>query len=237
MPESHAPPMIEAVPRSKEQVMSNEQLQHWVTEELAWDPKIDCKAIAVAADHGAITLRGTVGSFGEKRDAAKAAERVYGVKSVTNDLKVRLLTEHGREDADLRGAVLRALELDSLVPGTIEARVDDGWVTLTGSAEWQFQRQEAAYVAGNVLGVIGVDDQIDLMNPQPSARDVKESIQRALARDAKVEADDLVVDTHEGTVAVIGRVRSWAEHDSAIAAAWAAPGVSEVADHIVVDYP
>src|SRR6266700_7180098 len=82
--------------------MSDNDVERWVTEELHWDPKLDSNAIAVSANDGEVTLRGTVGSFREKRDAAKTAQRVYGVRTVTNDLKVRLLTEHGRDDADHR---------------------------------------------------------------------------------------------------------------------------------------
>jgi osmotically-inducible protein OsmY len=216
--------------------MSNDELERWVTEELFWDPKVDNAAIAVSAHDGDATLRGTVGSFREKREAQSATERVYGVKTVKNELKVRILTEHAREDADVRGSVLQALMLDSLVPSTIDARVDDGWVTLTGTAAWQYERDEAEFIAGNVLGVMGVDDEIDLLSPEPSAGDVKESIKKALKRNAKLDADDLSVDTYNGTVAVTGTVSSWSEHDAAIAAAWAAPGVTNVDDNIAVDY-
>jgi len=216
--------------------MSNDELESWVTEELFWDPKVDNAAIATSVRDGAVTLRGTVGSFREKREAQKAAERVYGVKSVQNDLKVRILAQHARNDADLRGSVLQALMLDGLVPSTIDARVDDGWVTLTGAAVWQYQRDEAEFVAGNVLGVLGVDDQIELESPEPSAGDVKDSIRKALKRNAKLDAKELSVDSDNGDVSVTGTVSSWSEHDAALAAAWAAPGVSKVDDHIVVDY-
>jgi len=216
--------------------MSNDDLQRWVTEELFWDPKVDNTAIAVSANDGEITLRGTVGSFREKREAQNAAQRVYGVKKVQNEIKVNILNGLARDDAELRGEVLQAMMLDSLIPSSIDARVDDGWVTLTGSAEWQYQRDEAEFITGNVRGVIGVDDEIDLENPQPSAGDVKDSIKKALKRNAKLDADDLSVDTHNGTVAVTGSVNSWSEHDAAIAAAWAAPGVTNVDDYITVDY-
>jgi len=216
--------------------MSDNDVERWVTEELHWDPKLDSNAIAVSANDGEVTLRGTVGSFREKRDAEKTAQRVYGVRTVTNDLKVRLLTEHGRDDADLRGAVLRALHFDSLIPETIDARVDDGWVTLTGTAAWQYQREEADYLAGNVLGVLGVDDQIDLTLREPHAVDVDEAIRKAFRRNAKIDADDVSVDTHDGTVVLTGSVSSWAEHDEALAAAWAAPGVTGVDDYLEVDY-
>jgi len=216
--------------------MSNDELVRWVTDELFWDPKVDGDAIAVAANDGRVTLRGTVGSFREKREAQKDAERIYGVKSVDNELKVKILSNDGKEDADLRGDVLQALMLDSLVPATIDAKVSDGWVTLTGKAEWQYQRDEAEFIAGNVYGVIGVDDEIDLDTPQPKAGDVKESIEKSFKRNAKLDAKGLSVNTYNGTVSVSGTVSSWAEHDEAIDAAWAAPGVTHVEDGILVEY-
>ena len=216
--------------------MSNDEVERWVTDELFWDPKVDRDAIAVTARDGKVTLRGTVGSFHEKREAQKAAERVYGVKSVDNDLKVKILSEDGKEDADLRGDVLQALMLDSLVPPTVDARVYDGWVTLTGTAEWQYQRDEAELIAGNVFGVIGLDDEIELDTPQPKAGDVKESIEKSFKRNAKLDAKGLAVNTYNGTVSVSGTVSSWAEHDEAIDAAWAAPGVTNVEDGILVEY-
>jgi len=118
--------------RTKGVEVSNEDLELNVSEELVWDPKVDNAAIAVSADEGVVTLRGTVGSFRQKREAKQHAERVYGVEMVNNELQVRILDAQRRDDADLRGAVLQALMLDSLVPSTIDARVDEGWVTLTG---------------------------------------------------------------------------------------------------------
>jgi osmotically-inducible protein OsmY len=103
-----------------------------------------------------VTLRGTVGSFREKREAKKAAERVYGVTKVNNELQVRLLNGVQRDDADLRGDVLQAMMLDALVPATIDVSVDDGFVTLTGNADWQYQRDEAEFVAANIVGVLDV---------------------------------------------------------------------------------
>src|SRR3954467_14167246 len=92
-----------------EKKMSNDELSIDVGDELLWDPKVDSAAIAVTADNGTVTLRGTVGSFREKRQAKKAAERVYGVGEVKNELKVELLIDGDRDDADLRGDVLRAI--------------------------------------------------------------------------------------------------------------------------------
>jgi osmotically-inducible protein OsmY len=214
----------------------NDDLAANVTDELFWDPKLDSAAIAVSADDGKITLRGTVGSLREKREATKAAQRVYGVISVDSRLQVKLMNDDKRADADLRGDVLQALMLDGLVPSTIDAKVDDGFVTLTGTADWQYQRDEAEYVAANIVGALDVVDEIQLANPTPKAGDVQESIKKAMKRNAALDAEDLYITTSNGNVTISGNVRSWAEHDEAIDAAWAAPGVTSVDDLMTVSY-
>jgi osmotically-inducible protein OsmY len=215
---------------------TNAELEVDVTEELGWDPKVDSEEIAVAADDGTVTLRGTVGSFRQKREARKAAERIYGVLSVNNDLDVRILDEYQHDDADLRGDVLQALMLDTLVPNTIDANVKDGFVTLTGTADWQYQRDEAEFIAGNVAGVFGLESDVYLTSPTPYAGDVKDSIKKAMKRDAKVDADNIAVETVNGTAILTGSVRSWAERDSAVQAAWAAPGVTGIDDRLAIVY-
>jgi osmotically-inducible protein OsmY len=216
--------------------MSDDDLVRDVGDELAWEPTVDSGAIAVTAEDGAVTLRGTVGSFRQRREAKRAAERVFGVKSVHDELQVRILDRDRREDADVRGAVLQALMLDSIVPSAIDAKVKEGEVTLTGTAEWQYQRDEAEYVAANVFGVVAVENDIALKNPAPSLDDAESAITRALKRNAKIDADDLVVEASDGTVVLSGVVCSWGEHDEAVAAAWAAPGVLLVDDNILVEY-
>jgi osmotically-inducible protein OsmY len=207
-----------------------------VSDELFWDPKLDNSSIAVSASDGTVTLRGTVGSLREKREAKKAAQRVYGVISVENQLKVKLMGDDQRADADLRGDVLQALMLDSLVPATVDAKVEDGFVTLTGTADWQYQRDEAELVASNIVGALDVIDEIELDDPTPSAGDMQESIGKAFKRNAAIDADDLYISSDNGTVTIDGNVSSWAEHDEAIDAAWAAPGVTSVHDNMTVAY-
>jgi len=207
-----------------------------VGDELFWDPKVDSTAIAASADGGKVTLRGTVGSLREKREAQKAAQRVFGVISVDNQLQVRLMNDDKRADAELRGDVLQALMLDSIVPKTVDAKVEDGFVTLTGKANWQYQRDEADFVVSNIVGTLDVFDEIELEYPTPDRGDVKESIKKAFKRNAALDAKDLDVSTDNGSVTLKGTVSSWAEHDEAVDAAWAAPGVSTVHDHLTVAY-
>jgi osmotically-inducible protein OsmY len=216
--------------------MSDEELGRSVSDELLWDPKVDNLAIAVKAVDGVVTLRGTVGSYREKREATNAAQRVYGVKKVENALKVTLMSQSKRDDADTRGAVLQALMLDSAIPATVDAGVADGVVTLTGSTEWRYQRDEAEFVAGNVAGVVGLVNDIRVSTVEPYAGDVQASIRKAFKRNAKLDAEALHVDSSDGTVKLSGVVPSWAEHDAAVEAAWSAPGVKYVDDELVVDY-
>ena len=216
--------------------MNDSQIVDDVTSELFWDPKVDSAAIVVTADNGRVTLAGTVGSVREKREAKKAAERVLGVMSVDNDLQVVPEIDLVLTDADLQDSIQQALMLDLVVPTTVGVDVLDGVVTLTGTAEWQYQRDEAELVASNIVGAIDVFDDIVLVGPTPDAYDVKQSIKDAFKRNAALDADGLSVVTSNGTVTIGGDVSSWAEHDEAIYAAWSAPGVTSVQDGITVDY-
>ena len=215
--------------------MIDDQLQLDVAAELFWDPKVCSAAIAVSASGGTITLRGTVGSLREKREAKKAAERVYGVIGVHDELQVRILDKDRREDTELRGDILQALILDGLIPTTVDARVTGGFVTLTGTASWQYQRDEAKFIVANVPGVFAIEDRIKLIT-SPDGRDIGSDISGAFTRSARLDAKGLSISTSPGSVTLSGVVRSWAEHDEAIAAAWAAPGVTEVHDQIKIEY-
>jgi osmotically-inducible protein OsmY len=215
--------------------MTDDELRRDVAAELLWDPKVDAERVAVSADDGIVTLRGTVGSLRHKQEADRAARRVSGVTGIHDELQVRILSSDRREDAELRTDVRQALMLDSVVPPGVDAEVDDGFVTLTGAASWQHQRDEADFVAANVPGVRGITDDITLV-PARNATDIAKRIAAAFRRNALLDADELSVSTTcFGMVTVSGVVHSWAEHDGAVAAAWAAPGVTEVDDRILVE--
>ena len=132
-----------------------------VVEELRWDPQIsDPEAIGVAVSDGAVTLTGTVPSYAEKLSAARAAERVYGVKAVANDLKVKL-SGSSRDDSDIARAIAHILQWNVQIPeGRVRARVENGWVTLDGEVDHEFQRREVERMVRQVRGVTGVLDNI-----------------------------------------------------------------------------
>ncbi len=214
----------------------NNELTADVSDELPWDPKVDNAAIAVSANDATITLRGTVGSLREKREAKKAAQRVFGVISVDNQLQVKLMNDEKREDADLRGDVLQALMLDGLVPSTVYAKVEDGFVTLTGTADWQYERDEAEFVASNIVGALDVIDEIELNRPMPDARRRARVDQKGVQAEGQDRRGRPVRLDHNGNVTINGAVSSWAEHDEAIDAAWAAPGVTSGQDRMTLSY-
>jgi osmotically-inducible protein OsmY len=209
-------------------------LQVDVQDELLWETRVeDAAEIAVFVRDGAVTLRGTVGSLGAKHAAATAAQRVAGVRRVDNRLDVRLLERHRRDDAELRGAVVRALSWNVQVPDGVDASVTDGTVTLTGVVAFGHQRDAAAAAARNLRGVTAIHDEIRVKSPF-AATDVTDRIERAFERNAQIEADALRVEATDGTVTLTGNVATWAEHDAALDAAWAAPGVTDVKDELEI---
>ena len=138
-----------------------------VTEALRSDPRVPHpEEIAVTVEEDAVTLRGTVGSFSERRAAVRDARKVDGVHYVYDDLLVRLLDAAGGSDAELRGMVLQAIAWDTEAPAElIDVKVQDGWVTLRGTVSWQFQSDAAYEDVANLFGVIGITNDIRVVNP------------------------------------------------------------------------
>jgi osmotically-inducible protein OsmY len=214
--------------------MKDDDLWRHVAAELSWDPRVDSDAIEVSAASGTITLRGTVSSLRLKQAAGRAAARVRGVTRVVNELRVQVPGKDRRDDEDLRGDVLEALMLDVSVPTTVDAQARDGLITLTGTAQWHYQREAAESRTTDVPGVACIHNAITLAQA-PDAREAPDAISAAFRRDAALEADGLSVEASCGGVVILsGMVSSWAAHDHAVAAAWSAPGVTEVDDRTCV---
>ena len=209
-------------------------LQRDVTHELKWDPVTRDAEIAVAVKDGVVTLGGTVDSYAKKFAAERAAERVSGIRVVADDLSVVLPGAHQRSDTELAHRVLDVLGWDILVPDhKLRARVEDGWVTLEGEVEWDYQRRAAARAVRNLTGVRGVTTLITL-SPRISTYDVSQHIKDALRRRVELDARAIEVEAMGSSVILRGTVRSWAEKREAEQAAWAAPGVTRVEDRLVV---
>jgi osmotically-inducible protein OsmY len=213
---------------------SDTQLQRDVIDELEWDPSLDASKIGVAAKEGIVTLMGEVGTFAEKLSAERAAKRVFGVKGVANDIEVKIPSVSQRSDSDIAAAAVNALKWNaSLVADRLMVTVRHGYVTLDGTVDWRYQRDSAERCVRDLLGVKGVHNEVKIQ-PQVKIADVKQKIESAFKRSAEVDARHVNVHVSNGKVRLGGHVRSWAEKGEAEEAAWAAPGVVEVENHIQI---
>src|ERR1700728_3495444 len=210
------------------------EIKEDVTRELRWDLQIsDPEAIGVAVKDGAVALTGHTPTYAEKLAAARAAERVYGVKAVANDLTVKLAGAP-RDDSDIATAIAHVLENNVQVPeGKVHARVEGGWVMLDGEVEWGFQRHEVERMVRQVRGVIGVTDNI-VVKPSTSPQSVEALIEETFKREAEIDARHIRVEVSDHTAKLYGHAHSLQEAAAARAATAAAPGVAAVESHLVV---
>lgn len=215
-------------------MLNNLELQKRVLAALDWEPSLDASRIGVAASGGVVTLTGQVSSYADRWTAERVVKQMAGVKGLANDLEVKLPGDARRTDTDLASAAVKALEWDVQVPhDRIKLRAADGWITLEGQVEWQYQREAAERAVRHLLGVKGVSNQISL-KPRITPADLKNRIEAALKRNAELEARKIRVETKGSTVMLDGTVHSWAEREEAERAVWAAPGVAVVEDRLAV---
>jgi osmotically-inducible protein OsmY len=214
--------------------MIDKELKQHVQNALDWDPSVDAKDIGVSADQGVVTLRGTVPSYSEKLVAERVVLRVYGVKAVANDLTVHVANAYQRTDTEIAQAAVSALTWHSVVPNDrVTVTVKDGWITLAGTLDWQFQKDAAAGGVHELTGVKGVTNDIRV-KPTVKTADIRDKIEAAFRRSAEIDARRVNVTAQDGKVILSGNVHSWAERQEAERAAWAAPGVSQVDDLLTV---
>lgn len=216
--------------------MSDESLQRNVLAELKWDPRVSPSEIGVAVKNGIVTLTGRVNSYLKRWSAEEAAHRVRGVKAVANELEVTLPGSDERTDEDIAAAAVASLQWNvALAADDIELTVSNGWVTLKGDVEWNYQKTEAERALRNLKGVKGVTNLL-AVRPRVKPDELKEKIEIALLRSAKTDARNIAVEVEGSKVILKGKVRSFSEKEDAERAAWLAPGVASVDNRLTVSY-
>lgn len=211
---------------------SDTRLREAVLRQLEWDPQVTSRDINVAAADSVVTLTGFVHTYSEKYAAEKTAQRVYGVRALANDIEVKLMD--ARADPEIARDALHAMSINITVPQAgIKVLVNEGFVTLEGLVEWDFQRKGAEACVRHLAGVRGVMNHLQV-KPGASAAEVSTKIEQALRRNAELDARRITVSATDSKVHLYGSVRSWFEREEAERAAWAAPGVADVIDHIAV---
>jgi osmotically-inducible protein OsmY len=213
--------------------MNDKELRQNVIDELDFEPSIDAADIGVAAERGVVTLTGHVPNYAQKIAAERAAWRVKGVKAIAQEIQVRLPGDNRYNDDEIAQRALNILAWNVVVPqDAIHVKVQEGWVTLSGQANWNYQREAAVADVRKLSGVAGVTNEITL-KPSVQPADVKQRLTDALKRHAEVEASHIQIRVHDGgTVDIEGGVDNWDEREAVMRAVWSAPGVRAVQEHL-----
>nr|WIE91352.1 BON domain-containing protein [Mesorhizobium sp. WSM4875] len=200
--------------------------------ELKWDPDVNATDVGITVKNGVVSLTGYVPFYMQKFEAENAAKRVKGVLGIANDIEVRLPSSHQKTDPELARAAIEAISVE--LPSSHErfkVIAKDGWLTLEGDAEWQYQRNQAEVAMRKLHGVKGVINRV-VLKPRVAPVEIKTKIENAFRRSAEVDAQHISVTADGGEVSLSGTVSSWSEKQEAERTAWRAPGVVRVHNHI-----
>ncbi|HXP59506.1 MAG TPA: BON domain-containing protein [Dongiaceae bacterium] len=213
---------------------SDLELNKAVLAEIEFEPSVNLEDIGVSVREGIVTLTGSVSSYDEKLAATRAAKRVAGVRGLAEDILVKLTESSRRADSDIAAAAVDAIKWMTTLPtDSVKITVRDGWLSLEGAVGGWHQKRAAEEAVRNLAGVQGVTNLI-LIEPAVAPGDMKGAIEAAFERHAPLDARQIRVDNNGGKVVLRGNVRSFIERDEAERAAWAAPGVSDVENRIVL---
>ena len=210
---------------------SDEDVRKDVVNELLWDPSISDSQIKVTASNGMVTLRGSVPHYIEKKVAERAAQRVGGVKAVADELTVKGAFD--KTDEEIARAGISALKWNYSVPENVKLAVANGWITLSGETEWEYQRKAAENAVSKLIGVVGFTNSITL-KPKFLASDVRTQIEQALKRSAESEGKQITIVVKEDAVTLSGNIHSFSEMEDIRRAAWNAPGVKAVINNMLI---
>jgi osmotically-inducible protein OsmY len=214
--------------------MTDTELRQMILDELEFEPSIDAADIGVAVEDGVITLTGHVPTYAQRTTTETIVARIKGVRGIAQEIEVRPAGTNLTADDEIARRILDVLRWNTAVPrDAIQVKVAKGWVTLSGSVEWNFHREAAERAIQGLAGVTGVTNLVTIA-ARMSPSDVRQRIESAFRRDAELQAAAIRVAVSDGTVTLDGKVHSLAERQVAERAAWSAPGVRKVEDRLIV---
>jgi osmotically-inducible protein OsmY len=215
---------------------NNAELQKDVQNAIKWEPLLHAAEIGVTAKDGIVTLTGVVDSYAKKIEAENAAKKVSGVKILIEKIEVKIANEWSKNDMEIAREVLNALNSNSsITKNKVKAKVEDGWITLTGDLAWNFQSENATQAVNYLPGVKGVTNNIAIKSVTNDSIE-KEEIENALKRSWSFDNAEIKVSVYGTTVTLTGIVNSWYEREEAERIAWKTPGVWHVNNELSVDY-
>lgn len=214
--------------------MSDLNLRKTILEELEFQPDVDAAHIGVSVENGVVTLSGHVKNYAQKISAERAVKAIKGVRAVAEEIQVRLDKGAGTADDTIANRALNILSWSSDAPeGDIKIMVQNGWITLEGQVDWQYQKETAERAVRKLSGVVGVNNRLTI-RPRVDVTDIQHRIEEALKRNAEVDAKGIRIKVEGGVVKLEGKVHFWRERQIAERAAWSVPGVSKVEDHLLI---
>ena len=215
--------------------MNDLKLRQAIMDELEFEPSVNAAHIGVAVEKGVVTLSGQVASYVEKLAVEKAVKRVKGVRAIAEEIKVRFSSDRKTADSEIAARAVNILKWSAAVPpNSVDVKVQDGWIALSGEVDWHYQRSDAEIEVRRLSGIRGVVNGITI-RAHAQAADIKRKIEDALLRNAQIEAQRIRVSVVDGgRVALEGFVHGWQEREAAEQAAWSAPGVAWVEDRLVI---
>ncbi|GLU56929.1 BON domain-containing protein [Dyadobacter frigoris] len=216
---------------------TNEDLQKDVQDAIKWEPLLKAAEIGVTAKDGVITLSGTVDSYAKKSEAEAAAKRVTGVKVVVEQIEIKTYSNlYDRDDNDLVNEVLNAYKWNWEIPNDkVKVKVENGWITLEGELNWNYQREAAERLIKKLAGIKGVSNLITIKSETHDEIE-KMGIESALARNWSIKEQNIHVKVDGTKVTLTGDVDSWYQKEEAGRIAWNAPGVVTVNNELLVEY-
>lgn len=207
---------------------TDEKIQQDVIEQIKWNPQLNASEIGVAVKNGVVTLSGQVDTYQKKLLAEKEVRKVSGVKAIAEDIHVGLSATNKKTDTEIAEAVVNALKWHTSIPHeNIQVKVEDGFVTLEGEVEWEFQRESAKNAVVSLAGVRSVINTIKLKG-KVTPDDLKQKIKAAFHRSATIDAGKIEIEVVGAKAILKGKVRSFAEREDAESTAWSAPGILDV---------